>query len=64
MNQTIEIRISPQGESTITTQGFRGKSCQDASRFLEEALGRTTRESLTGEFYQSEDERTSQQQRE
>ena len=53
MIQTIEIIITPQGETTVQTQGFTGASCRDASKFLEEALGNRTGERLTGEFYQS-----------
>lgn len=62
MNQTIEIVVSPQGESTLTTKGFAGKTCQEASRFLERALGQTTQETLTADFYQTTEEQTSQQQ--
>ena len=49
---TIEIIISPAGESTVQTKGFAGPSCRDASRFIEQALGEKTAERLTNEFYQ------------
>ena len=61
MTKTIEIVITPQGKTTVQTLGFTGSSCRDASRFLEEALGRRTGEQLTSEFYQAET--ASQQQR-
>ncbi len=51
--KTIEIIISPQGEARVQTQGFSGAACQEASRFLEQALGRRTREQLTAEFHQA-----------
>jgi len=50
--KTIEIIVSPKGETTVTTKGFAGSSCRDASKFVEQALGQRTGERLTGEFYQ------------
>jgi len=50
--QTIELLISPAGEVVVQTKGFVGASCQDASRFLEQALGEKTNEQKTAEFYQ------------
>ena len=54
MNRTIEIIVSPKGETTLTTKGFAGSPCQAASRFIEQALGQKTGERLTAEFYQGE----------
>ena len=51
--KTIEIIVSPSGQSTVETRGFTGASCQEASRFLEQALGNRTSERLTAEFYQT-----------
>jgi hypothetical protein len=50
--KTIELRISPKGETVVQTKGFSGASCRDASRFLEQALGRRTGEQVTPEFHQ------------
>jgi hypothetical protein len=50
--KTIEITVSPKGESTIATTGFSGAECRQASRFIEEALGRRTAERFTAEFHQ------------
>jgi hypothetical protein len=55
MSQIIEIIVSPQGETTLETKGFSGSSCRDASKFLEQALGQRTNETLTSEFYASQD---------
>ena len=52
--RTIEIIISPKGETTVTTKGFSGAGCRDASRSLEEALGQRTGEQLTAEFHQAQ----------
>lgn len=50
----IEIIISPTGQTRVETKGFTGGECREASRFLEAALGKTTNERLTAEFYQTE----------
>ena len=51
MSQTIEVTISPQGETRIETRGFTGAACREATHALEAALGIRTSEQLTSEFY-------------
>ena len=51
---TIELIVTPSGEVTVQTKGFAGSSCRDASRFIEEALGKRTGEQLTAEFHQKQ----------
>ena len=51
MSKTIEVTVSPKGETTIQTKGFAGASCRDATRSLEAALGISGREQLTSEFH-------------
>jgi hypothetical protein len=52
--KTIEVVVSPAGETTVQTKGFAGPSCREASRFLERALGERTAERLTAEFHQTQ----------
>jgi len=52
--QIIEVIVSPTGATKVETRGFGGAGCRDASRFVEEALGRRTSEQLTSEYYQAE----------
>ena len=52
--KTIEIIVDPQGQAKVETKGFSGSECRDASRFLEQALGRSTGETLTAEFHQDQ----------
>ena len=52
MTKTIEIVVSPKGETTVTTKGFAGSSCREASKFVEQVLGQRTGERLTAEFHQ------------
>lgn len=54
----IEVLVHPDGQTAIQTRGFVGTSCREASRFLEEALGTSSQERLTAEFYQTEQTRT------
>ena len=63
MMKTIEIIVSPKGKSRVETRGFAGSECQQASRFIEEALGKRTGETLTAEFHQGQQARQSNQQR-
>jgi len=53
-SKTILIVVGPAGETTVQTKGFVGSSCRQASRFVEEALGKQTGERLTAEFYQTQ----------
>ena len=51
MSKTIEVTVSPKGETTIQTKGFTGEACREATRSLEAALGIRGREQLTTEFH-------------
>ena len=51
--KTIEIEVSPQGKTKITTRGYAGQCCQDATRDLEKALGKVAQETKTAEYYQT-----------
>ena len=55
-NRTIEITVDPKGKTTVETRGFTGASCQQASRFIEQALGKTSSESLKAEFHTGNNE--------
>ena len=62
--KTIEITVSPEGKTTVQTYGFAGASCREASKFIEQTLGRQTGEHLTAEFHQSAPAKQSQRLRE
>jgi hypothetical protein len=63
MTKTIEIVVLPNGHATVTTKGFQGASCREASKFVEQAIGKSTGERLAPEFYQAESSRQTEQQR-
>jgi hypothetical protein len=52
--KTIEVIISPTGETTVTTKGFAGSSCRNASKFIEQALGIVQSDKPTAEMYQTQ----------
>ena len=51
MSKTIEIIVAADGTSRVETSGFVGSECQEASRFVEQALGQHIDEQLKPEFY-------------
>lgn len=61
--KAIEIVVSPKGETSVQTKGFSGAACREASKFIEQALGQQTGETLTAEFYAATGQRISNQQR-
>jgi hypothetical protein len=50
----IEITVDTKGQSKVETRGFTGGECREASKFIEQALGRSTGETLTAEFHQNQ----------
>jgi hypothetical protein len=53
MPRTIEVTVSPKGETTVQTKGYAGADCSQASKFLENALGVVTADRKTAEFYET-----------
>jgi hypothetical protein len=51
--KTIELTISPNGETKLETHGFAGAECLAATRDFEAALGRKTAERLSAEYFQA-----------
>ena len=49
--QKIEITVAPDGTSKVETHGFVGNGCRKASAFIEQALGKTIKESLKADFF-------------
>jgi hypothetical protein len=50
--ETIEIVVGTEGDVTVEAKGFKGKSCMDATKQIEKALGVTGKDSKTGEYYE------------
>jgi Protein of unknown function (DUF2997) len=54
VNKTIEITVDPKGQVRVETKGFSGGECREASRFVEQALGTRSAETITNEFHQGQ----------
>ena len=61
MSKVINIIVAPDGTSRVETEGFSGSECREASRFLEQALGRKNGETFTTEYYEAEQHQQNQQ---
>ena len=49
----IQITVSADGQTQLETKGFVGSECQQASQFVEQALGLRTAEQRTAEYYET-----------
>ena len=49
--ERIDVWISPEGAITIDAVGYTGSSCEEATRFLETALGTVGRKQRTRDYY-------------
>jgi hypothetical protein len=59
--KTIEITVSPTGQTKVQTKGFIGRTCNLASAFLEKALGLVTSDKDTTSAEENECRQQSQQ---
>ena len=50
--KTAIITVAADGTLTIETVGFKGSSCEAATKALEEALGQSTGSKKKPEYYQ------------
>lgn len=50
----IIITVEQDGKAVVTTKGFKGKTCKEATKQLEEALGSVSKETATSEMYEKE----------
>ena len=51
LNESIEVVISPEGEIQIDARGFSGSDCEQATAFLEQALGQIGKRSRKPTYY-------------
>ena len=50
---SVIINITSDGETTVAAQGYHGPQCADATRAIERALGKTTRDAKKPEYTRS-----------
>lgn len=53
-NQRIDVWISPEGKITLDAVGYTGNTCEEATTFLEQALGTVGRKQRTRDYYRRE----------
>ncbi len=59
--KTITVTVDLDGKVELSADGYRGKSCVEATKFLEEALGLdTSGRKKTPDFFASETVKQSQ----
>ena len=51
----IIIEVMPNGDTTITTQGYKGKACKEATKAFEAAFGTVISDTPTAEAYEREE---------
>lgn len=49
--ERIDVWISPEGAITLDAVGYTGKTCEEATKFLEESLGTVGRKQRTRDYY-------------
>jgi hypothetical protein len=52
--ERVIVEIDPRAKVTVSVEGHGGPGCRDVSRAIEAALGRTTDDERTPDFYQEE----------
>ena len=52
MKRTIEITIGPDGQIAVEAVCFKGADCEQATKYLEEALGVVGQKTKKPEYYQ------------
>ena len=59
--KTIHVDFAPDGGIKIEAVGFTGADCDQATRFLEDALGTVTGKARKPEYHQAQQTRPRQQ---
>ena len=62
LKEQIVVWVSPEGAITIDALGFTGKSCEEATRFLEEGLGVVGRKQRGRDYYRKNRNQNNHQQ--
>jgi hypothetical protein len=52
--ETIVVTVGLNGEVEVSAEGFKGKGCEAATKFIEEALGMSGKRKFKPEYYATE----------
>ena len=58
--KTIEVTIDEGGKIEVVAKGFQGRGCTDATKLIRDALGATTDDKKTPDYYKEEKVKTTQ----
>ena len=53
MSRSIEVLVTPTGEIKIDAVGFKGADCEQATKFLEAALGLVNERTKKPDYHQT-----------
>lgn len=53
-NEIINVVVNPDGTVEVSAEGFKGKGCEAATKFIEEALGMDGDRKKLPEYYANE----------
>jgi len=59
--KTIDVMVTQEGEIIVEAMGFHGQDCEQATAFLEEALGRVDRRTRKPDYYRRVSAKAAQQ---
>lgn len=51
MAETVVVTVDPEGNVTVGAQGVKGAGCKQLTAAIEGAIGRTTEDVKTAEFF-------------
>ena len=54
-SRELDISISPDGHVEVHVQGYKGRSCLDAVKLLEQIVGELKAQHETSEFYEPDE---------
>lgn len=58
--KTINIDVDANGGTTVEAEGFSGKECSDATKIIEQAIGKVTADRKTADYYKSSQQKQRQ----
>ncbi|MEA3212314.1 MAG: hypothetical protein QOE70_5371 [Chthoniobacter sp.] len=58
--RSIEVTVQPTGEIAIEAVAFKGADCEQATKYLEEALGVVQQRNRKPDYYQRSRQQTQQ----
>lgn len=50
----IIVKVTKKGQVSVRTEGFSGSGCMEASKRIEDLLGKATKVEQTAEYYQED----------